>query len=139
MTIASTWRSWLWVLTSVTLVSFAQLALKSGMQHLPSGITLSAWPDLFGGDYWLSLFIPVGLGLLAYCVSVLCWIIALTRLPLSLAYPLLSSSYLLVYVGAMFLPTIQESDSRLRFVGIVLVIVGITFVAWPNAAEKQIQ
>lgn len=124
-------QGWYWALASVLLVSFAQLSMKYGIQQIEGDITIASVIALFKTGQWLAPTIPILLGMLAYGISVLCWLFALARLPLSLCYPMLSLSYLLVYLGAVSLPYFNESNSMLRVVGIVLVIAGIALVALP--------
>ena len=128
---------WVWISASILLVTFAQLTLKVGMLKVPTDTSLANMLNFATGAEGLPFIVPIALGLLAYCLSVVCWISALTRFPLNLAYPLLSVSYLLVYVAAMFVPTIQETSNPLRLLGIALVVIGIGFVAWPSKIETH--
>ena len=57
------------------------------------------------------------------------WLIALSRYPLSLAYPLLSLSYVVVYLAAATSPLLAEPLSEARTVGIAMIVVGVVLVA----------
>lgn len=122
-------------LCSVLLVSAAQLALKYGMLNWPAphapAQMLAALPQLS----WLHVLLPIGAGIGCYGLSVLCWIAALGRLPLSLAYPLLSLSYPLVYIGAALLPVFHEAINGRRLAGIALIMVGIVLLVWRSRTE----
>ena len=122
---------WRWLTISVLLVSFAQLALKYAMQHLPAGQGLEVYLAMLRPGYFVSVDLPVALGLMAYIASVLCWIGTLSRLPLSMAYPALALSYLFVYFGAVFLPMFAEQVDPVRLLGIALVIFGVWLVSRP--------
>ncbi|WP_433765588.1 4-amino-4-deoxy-L-arabinose-phosphoundecaprenol flippase subunit ArnF [Pseudomonas putida] len=106
-------------LGSVLLVSGAQLAMRWSMSRLPSP------------EHWLSADIPLGplavvLGaIVAYALSMLCWLIALRDLPLGRAYSLLSISYALVYLAAASLPLFHEDFSLSKSLGVALVILGV--------------
>jgi undecaprenyl phosphate-alpha-L-ara4N flippase subunit ArnF len=106
-------------LGSVLLVSGAQLAMRWSMSRLPSP------------EQWLSADIPLGplavvLGaIVAYALSMLCWLIALRDLPLGRAYSLLSISYALVYLAAASLPLFHEDFSLSKSLGVALVILGV--------------
>ena len=73
---------------------------------------------------FLSPFIILGLGF--YAVSAVLWVIMLSKLDLSLAYPALSIGYVLVLlISALFL---GEQVSLARFGGVLLIMVGIVFI-----------
>ena len=123
---------WFWLSISVALVSAAQLLLKFGMQQLPPDQGLAAYLDIIRPDHIVPVALPIFLGLVGYVVSVLCWIGTLARLPLSVAYPSLALSYLLVYAGATVLPMFDEKGSVIRLAGILLVIGGVWLVSLPS-------
>lgn len=123
----------LWLLGSLLLVSAAQLLFKHAMLHLPlqtAGLDFQWSPD---PEMFL---VPLAIGIAAYGLSVLCWMSALGRLPLSFAYPLLSLSYLFVYLGALAIPELQEHFSVRQLCGIVLLLAGALLVVWPAPTDK---
>jgi undecaprenyl phosphate-alpha-L-ara4N flippase subunit ArnF len=107
---------WAWASLTVAVLAsaVAQLLLKTGVTLLsgnPSGL------------WW------VAGGLACYAVSLLAWLKALTRLPLSVAYPMLGISYILVYVGAMASPLLAEAFTPARAAGVLLVTCGAALVS----------
>jgi multidrug transporter EmrE-like cation transporter len=60
-------------------------------------------------------------------VSVVVWIMALSRVEVSIAYPMLSLGYVVNAVAAHYL--FGESVSALRAGGIFVIIVGVVMVA----------
>jgi undecaprenyl phosphate-alpha-L-ara4N flippase subunit ArnF len=106
-------------LGSVLLVSAAQLAMRWSMSRLPTP------------EHWLSA--PIDLSavavvlaaVLAYALSMLCWLLALRDVPLGRAYSLLSISYALVYLLAASLPLFNEAFSLSKSLGVALVILGV--------------
>ena len=60
-------------------------------------------------------------GLTCYGVSMLCWVAALRSLPLRVAYPLLSASYVIVYLAAGLLPAFGEHLNATRSLGVLLI------------------
>jgi len=126
----------LFVLLSVLLVSVAQLLLKYGMMQLPGQRDISSYRLVFDNEYLFASLLPIAAGLICYVFSVFSWLSALVHFPLSVAYPLLSLSYLLVYLAAVFLPMFNESASIVRFVGIGLLIAGVALVAWPSDSDR---
>jgi len=121
----STTRGLYWCLTSVLLVSYAQLLLKQAMQLLPA-LPPDNWRLLFAAGYQPPLMLT--LGLLAYAISMICWFFALRRLPLGQSYPLLSLSYVLVYILSATLPWMQESITWTKTVGVLLILAGVYLV-----------
>lgn len=66
------------------------------------------------------------LGLFLYLLSAALWVMILSKVDLSFAYPLLSIGYLLVlFVSWAFL---HETISPVRLVGVVLIMLGVIFV-----------
>lgn len=54
---------------------------------------------------------------------------ALAQYELSMAYPMLSTSYALVYIGAATWPRLNETISMTRTIGIILIFLGVLIVA----------
>lgn len=110
-------------LGSVLLVSGAQLGMRWSMTRLPQPEQwLSA---LSAGSVDLSALAVVLAAILAYALSMLCWLAALRDLPLGRAYSLLSISYALVYLLAASLPLFNESFSYSKSLGVALVMLGV--------------
>jgi multidrug transporter EmrE-like cation transporter len=113
------------VLTGVLLNAAAQLLLKAGTNRIgefgftlgnavPVGLKVASNPFILGG-------------LACYAVSVVVWIMALSRVPVSVAYPMLSIGYVVNAVAAWFL--FGESITAQKLVGIGFIIVGVWLVA----------
>ncbi len=113
------------VLTGVLLNAAAQLLLKAGTNRIgefafsldnlvPIGIKVASSPFVLGG-------------LACYAVSVVVWIMALSRVPVSVAYPMLSIGYIVNAVAAWLL--FGESLAAQKLVGIGFIVVGVWLVA----------
>jgi len=109
------------ILASILLGSCAQLLIKLGVNTLPDVAA-----DILHAPG--QAFILVALGLVAYGLSLLLWMMALANYELSFAYPMLSTSYILVYLGAVLLPQLNETVSVTKTIGIVLIVSGVIFV-----------
>lgn len=119
---------WL-IASSILLGSAAQLLLKLGMNALPSPLDLTALPvDALAG---------IAAGLICYALAMLLWMLALSRYELSFAYPLLSVTYILVYLGAIWLPALQETMSLQKTLGILLIVGGVVFVTRSQSKPEQ--
>jgi undecaprenyl phosphate-alpha-L-ara4N flippase subunit ArnF len=110
-------------LASVLLVSSAQLGMRWSMSRLPQPEQWLA--ALSNGSIDLAAIGVVLAAILAYALSMLCWLFALKDLPLGRAYSLLSISYALVYLLAATLPVFNEHFSLSKSLGVALVILGV--------------
>jgi undecaprenyl phosphate-alpha-L-ara4N flippase subunit ArnF len=108
---------------SVVLVSSAQLGMRWSMARLPAP---AQWLQAFGAG---SLSYPdlaiVAAAILAYGLSMGCWLMALRDLPLGRAYSLLSVSYALVYLLAASITAFHEDFTVFKTLGVTLVILGV--------------
>lgn len=122
-------------LASVGLVSSAQLGMRWSMTRLPQP---EQWlTALSAGSVDLSALAVVMAAIVAYALSMLCWLAALRDLPLGRAYSLLSISYALVYLLAASLPLFNESFSFTKSLGVALVMLGvITINSRPSRAPE---
>ncbi len=116
----------LWGGASVVLVTVAQLVLKWGMMNIPL-LSLADINVQFLTMYFVQLA-SVMCGLMGYALSMLCWFFALRYLPLNRAYPLLSLSYALVYLGAVLLPWFNEPATLLKTLGAGFILLGIWLI-----------
>ena len=113
------------LLSGVLLNAAAQLLLKAGTNRVgafaftldnvvPIGTRLVANP-------------PILAGLACYVVSVVVWILGLSRVPVSVAYPMLSLGYVVNAFLAWSL--FGESLAAQKLVGIAFILVGVFLVA----------
>lgn len=124
-------------LGSVVLVSAAQLGMRWSMLRLP---TPDQWPQAVShGEIALAPLAVVSAAILAYTLSMLCWLAALRELPLSRAYSLLSLSYALVYVIAASLPFFHEAFSVSRTLGVSLIVAGVLTINFRRARRHETQ
>ena len=101
--------------------SAANILMKAGMQNPPPGTELAATAK----HYVTS--VPLMVGLVLFALNVIAWTQALSRLSLSIAYPIMVSlTLLLVTSGAMVF--FKESMSWIQWVGYALIIAGIICV-----------
>jgi multidrug transporter EmrE-like cation transporter len=66
------------------------------------------------------------LGLFLYVVSALFYIISLRKIPLSVAYPSIAVSYVLVMVLSYYL--FNEQISYYKMAGIILILLGVSLI-----------
>lgn len=68
----------------------------------------------------------VVLGFLCYVISAASWLVILSRVELSYAYPLISIGYILVMILSKYL--FQESVTAFRIAGTLLVCAGVVMI-----------
>jgi len=121
-----------WALFSVGLVSGAQLLLRRAMTELPPLSDLSAFLShllcLQQGTAVLFM------GVCGYLLSMICWYVALRRLPLSKACALLSLSYIVVWAAAVWLPGWHEPFHWQALLGVLMIIAGVLTVFCPKTS-----
>ncbi|AZF47939.1 Undecaprenyl phosphate-aminoarabinose flippase subunit ArnF [Pseudomonas sp. R2-7-07] len=128
-------RGFALALGSVGLVSAAQLGMRWSMTRLPLP---EAWLSaLNNASLDLNALGVVVLAIIAYALSMLCWLGALKHLPLGRAYSLLSISYALVYLLAACLPVFNEHFSLAKTLGVALVILGVLVINSRRASTSS--
>ncbi|HSC48137.1 MAG TPA: EamA family transporter [Gammaproteobacteria bacterium] len=117
--------SFLLVITGVMLNAAAQLLLKAGVRHL--GVIQLSPSTIFQAGLKLAFEPHILGGLTCYVVSVVVWILALSRVQVSIAYPMLSLGYVVTaFIAWAFM---GEAVNALRLTGIAVIIVGVFLVA----------
>jgi len=113
------------VLAGVLLNACAQLLLKAGTNRVGEFAFSLANVIPVGSRLALNPYIAGGLA--CYVVSVVVWILALSRIPVSIAYPMLSIGYVVNALAAWWL--FGESLGAQKLVGIAFIIAGVFLVA----------
>jgi multidrug transporter EmrE-like cation transporter len=108
----------------VLLNAAAQLFLKEGMRRI--GHFEFIWANAVPITMQVAGNVFVLGGLLCYVISVAVWLLVLSRVEVSFAYPLLSVGYIVNAVAGYYL--FQENLSVMRITGIVIICVGVYFV-----------
>ena len=113
------------IVTGVLLNAAAQLMLKAGADRV-GPIALDG-PSLLGAARALAVSPPIAGGLFCYVVSVAVWIVALSRVEVSIAYPMLSIGYVVNAIAAWYL--FGEAVTPARLAGIGVIVLGVFIVA----------
>ena len=113
-----------YVLISVFFNVFGQYSMKQGMQKFGE-VTFDN--NILATIMKMFLLPNVILGLLFYAVSTVFWLIALSKIELSVAYPMLSMGYILLMIISYFL--LNESITVYKVVGTLLVVAGVTLIS----------
>lgn len=116
------------ILLGVLLNAGAQLLLKAGMLQI--GHFEFSLANALPIGCKILFNIPILIGLSFYVFSVGVWLLVLSRVPVSYAYPMLSIGYIVNAIAAYFL--FGEALGVLRITGIFVIIVGVYLVAQPQ-------
>lgn len=115
------------VALSVTLSAIAQMFLKIGVSSVEHVTTDSVLTRVVA--YLLST--QVLLGLVLYAVGAVIWLFALKQIDLSMAYPFVGMSFILVFfLGVMVL---GEPFQINRLVGSLIIIAGLLVISYNPA------
>ncbi len=117
--------SFLLVLTGVVLNALAQSLLKHGTNRL--GAVDFALPAMFDIGWRVLRDWPFLLGFACYGVSLVVWIAALTRVPVTVAYPMLSIGYIINALIARY--WLGETMALSGWLGIAFICLGVTMIA----------
>ena len=114
-------KIFLFIVINDLLDTAAQLLMKTGIHHLF---------DLTNHDFFL-----FWMGVAIYLFNFFLWMKILSKIDLSVALPLASSSYILIPVAAIFF--LHEFVSPLRWLGLVFIVLGIYFVSQSKPSKVK--
>jgi len=120
------WITWALILTGVSLNAAAQLLLKVATRPL-SHFTVFNLDTLNSSILILFKSIPFWTGMLCYAASICVWLAALSKAPVSTAYPMLSLGYVVVAFASVL--WLGESLSPAKVLGIALICAGVVLVS----------
>lgn len=117
---------YLQLLISIILAAASQIFLKIGVdtQFVSPWYTVS---NFFSFWIWLGIFSTIG--------SLFSWLYALKSVPLIVAYNLAAMNHIMVALGSWLF--LGEAISYQRWIGILLVALGVLFVARPAARAEE--
>lgn len=114
------------IITGVILNAAAQLLLKAGTNALGGAIHLTR-DNWFLTGLKVATQWPIVVGMLCYGISLVVWILGLSRTDVTVAYPMLSLGYVIGAIGAwMFL---GEVVSPQRMLALAVIVVGVVLLA----------
>ncbi|MDM0075116.1 SMR family transporter [Variovorax sp. J2P1-59] len=114
------------IFAGVMLNSVAQLLLKAGARTLGS-ISMASVTSLFSAVLAAAIQPWILLGLVCYGISVGLWVVALTRVDVSVAYPMLSMGY--VVAALLAWQFFGEALTPGRVLGIAIILVGVVVLS----------
>ena len=118
--------TWLLILCGVMLNAVAQLLLKTATRPFAHFSQFSA-QTLRYSVMSLGTSMPFWIGIACYGTSLCVWVAALSKAPVSVAYPMLSLGY--VVVAAVSVLWLGETLSPAKALGIALICAGVVLVS----------
>lgn len=112
------------IIFSVFLNAAAQLFLKKGSQVLNEPDVNENIFSLFMTVFFNSSIIS---GLSCYAISILLWIYALSKVDVSIAYPMISIGFIFNALAAWYL--FSEPLGLYKLIGIFFIIVGVILIS----------
>ena len=113
------------ILVGVLLGAAGQLFLKAGTNRV--GKFAFRRDNILPIGWKIATEPRIGAGLVCYVIGVAVWIVALSRVEVSIAYPMVSIGYVVNAVAAWYL--FGEAVTRSRLVGIGIIAMGVYIVA----------
>nr|WP_269746014.1 EamA family transporter [Paenibacillus sp. D9] len=103
------------MIVSILLGACAQILMKMGTMKIQLSL--------------LSVITNINIisGLVCYGLSACLWIVAISKIDLSFAYPMVALGYVIVFILSYFL--LGESISILRMAGLVTIVLGVIMIA----------
>jgi multidrug transporter EmrE-like cation transporter len=114
-----------YILVAVAGSAAGQLLLKRGMSTM-GPLTISA-NQIFKTMWRIGTNPYVCIGLFVYLCGTFLWLVALSRVDLSYAYPFASLSYIVIIIGAWLF--FGERIDMWRILGSLAIITGVIFIS----------
>jgi len=108
----------------------AQLLMKVGLQEISLASATALAESILRAPK-AALFVLFGLSI--YITALVSWVYALKQKELNAAFPVLSLSYVLVYLMAAVWPGLDEAITLQKTAGIALITFGVWFASSPVA------
>lgn len=114
------------ILFSISIAVSGQILLKIGINHIGmvNFSNLDALKQLFFGVIKSPLVIS---GLFLYVISAAIWLVVLSAVDLSFAYPFIGFTYVMVLVLSKFI--LKEDVNPIRWAGALIITIGVIVIS----------
>lgn len=117
----------LFIISSVSLSAFAQIVLKMGMSNAKVQNDLIIAGNLFEKLFIALTNVYVVAGISMYLLSMVLWLVVLSKIDVSVAYPFVGLGFIITMVLGFLL--LNEQISAMRVMGTILVVCGVLMVS----------
>ncbi len=113
------------ILIATVIGVIGQMMLKQGMTAMgPLALSVESTP----GIIWRIVTSPMVIGgLLVYGAGTFFWLVTLSRIELSVAYPFVSLNHVIIFLLAWLV--LREAVSPMRAAGVLVICIGMILVA----------
>lgn len=112
--------NYVFLFANILMLVAGQVFFKIGLQNI-GGVSLQTmWKAALSPYIWAGLFL--------YVMATGVWFVVLSRMNLSVAYPLQSLAYVFGMVIAWGI--FQETVPTIRWVGALVILIGVVMIAW---------
>ncbi len=116
----------LWLLPAMLFSTTGELFLKRGMNQIGS-FDFAAVSAIVPTLFKIAMNPNIWVGMIGFVGGSVFWLSVISRAPLSLAYPLLSLSYVIVVIESWIF--LNEGLNPLRVIGSLVIIMGVALVS----------
>ena len=113
------------IFTGVMLNAAAQILMKAGTNNV--GFFEFSAANILPIGWKLATEWHIVVALFCYALSVVIWILALSRVPVSIAFPMLSMAYVVNAVAAWYL--LDEPFNPTKLAGMGVIILGVIIIS----------
>jgi multidrug transporter EmrE-like cation transporter len=119
-------KSILLILISISIAVGGQILLKIGMNRI-GNINVNSMSSL--GHLFLGVVkSPIVLvGLFMYVISAAIWLVVISAVDLSFAYPFIGLTYVLILIVSKFI--LKESVNPIRWAGAAIITIGVVVIS----------
>jgi multidrug transporter EmrE-like cation transporter len=110
------------LIITIFFTSLGQVLIKYGTLDSPNMIETLGDKLIY---YFTNVYILFGL--FVYIISAVLWIFVLSKLPLSIAYPMVSLGYVVVFIFSIFL--FNEAINIYKVMGLLFIIMGVIILS----------
>lgn len=119
-------KSILLILISISIAVGGQILLKIGMNRIGNIAvnSMSALGHLFLGVIKSPIVL---VGLFMYVISAAIWLVVISAVDLSFAYPFIGLTYVLILIVSKFI--LKESVNPIRWAGAAIITIGVVVIS----------
>ena len=130
-----TLSSFLMILVTLILLSFGQICVKLGVGNDKIPVVKNP-VRMFLTLMGVMIRLKVVAGFSLYVIGTFFWLMVLSRVPLSIAFPMFSMSYFfVVFLSATILR--EHVNWRFAIIGLLLISIGVTFIGLSSRHVAQ--
>ena len=119
-------KSVILILISISIAVGGQILLKLGMDKI-GPVSINSISSV--GSLFINIFKSpmVLIGLFCYAISAFLWLIVISAVDLSFAYPFIGLTYVLILIVSKFV--LKEDVNPIRWAGAIIITIGVIVIS----------